>query len=97
MKGSDAARYVNDAITFERSIFRENAIFKMLPRSRRSRRYLQLETQLRVVAGLVVPDTRTHAHTHTHTVTLAHARRGLTTAFWDLMYILLMCFGHSYQ
>ena len=65
----DAARYVNDDIAFERSIFRENAIFKMLPSLRRSRRYLQLDAQLRVVAELVVPDTQTETHTHTHTHT----------------------------
>ena len=67
MKGSDAARYVNDAITFERSIFRENAIFKMLPSLRRSCRCLQLDAQLCVVAGLVVTDTQTDTHTHTQT------------------------------
>ena len=69
MKGSDTVRYVNDAITFERSIFTENAIFKMLPRLCRSRRYLRLEAQLRVVAGFVVPDRQTDTHTHTHTHT----------------------------
>ena len=46
-------------ITFEQSIFRENAIFKMFSGLRRSRRYLRLDTQLRVVAGLVVPDRHT--------------------------------------
>ena len=47
----------------------------MFSRLRRSRRYLRLDGPLRVVAGLVVPDTQTHTHTHTHrpsTVTLAH-------------------------
>ena len=63
MKGSDAARYVNDAIYFER---RENAIFKLLPSLRRSRRYLQLDAQLRVV---VVLDR--HTQTRPSTVTLA--------------------------
>ena len=42
------------AITFEQS---ENTILKMFPRLRRSRRYLRLDAQLRVEAGLVVPDT----------------------------------------
>ena len=71
MKGSDAARYVNDTITFELSIFRENGTFKMFPRLRRSRRYLQLDAKLRVVAGPVVPDRHTHTHTHRpSTVTL---------------------------
>ena len=78
VKGSAASRYVNDAITFERSIFRENAIFKMLPSLHRSRRYLQLDAQLRIVAGFVVPDTPTHTH-RPSTVTFAHARRGLIT------------------
>ena len=63
VKGSDAARYVNDAKTFEQSIFRENTIFKMFPRLRRSRRYLRLDAQLRVVAGLVV-QTDTQAKYH---------------------------------
>ena len=60
MKGSNTARYVNDAITFEQSLFRENAMFPILCGSRR---YLRLDTQLRVVAGLMVPDRYTHRHT----------------------------------
>ena len=57
------------------------AIFKMFSSLRRGRRYLRLDAQLRVVAGLVVPDRQTHRHTHRpSTVTLAHARRGLMKA-----------------
>ena len=58
--------------------FRENAIFKMLPSLCWSHRYLQLDAQLRVVAGLVVPDRQTHTH-RPSTVTLVHVCRGLNT------------------
>ena len=55
MKGSDAARYVNEAITFEQS---ENAIFNP-DRAEAVGIYLQLDAQLHIVAGVVVPDTHT--------------------------------------
>ena len=60
MKGSDAARYVNDAITFEQS---ENATFKMFYRLHHSHRYLQLDAPLCIVAGFVVPGRHTDTHT----------------------------------
>ena len=49
------------------STFRENAIFKMFPRLRRSRSNLRFDAPLRVVAGLVVPDRQTDTQTDTHT------------------------------
>ena len=63
MKGSDTARYVNYARTFEQSIFRENEMFSD------STEAVDTFSLTLSYVGLVVPDRRTDRQTDKQTDT----------------------------